>query len=64
MTSTRMNDAAMMERRGSDPDPDFTLNVRVIEAAHPVANLLRSTSDNCGSTCSGTACSSLVSDPA
>jgi FxLD family lantipeptide len=42
----------------------FTLNVKVIEAAGPVAELLRSTSDNCGSTCSGTACTSFTDDPA
>lgn len=42
---------------------EFTLDVRVIEAALPVGALLLSTSDNCGSTCSGSACTSLVSDP-
>ncbi|MGH3865768.1 MAG: FxLD family lanthipeptide [Pseudonocardiaceae bacterium] len=42
---------------------EFALDVRVIEAAQPVANLLLSTSDNCGSTCSGTACPSQLSYP-
>lgn len=46
-----------------DLDLDFTLDVRVIEAAAPIPNLLASTSDNCGSTCSGTACPSFVGDP-
>lgn len=45
------------------PDPDFTLDVRPVEAALPVAELLRSTSDNCGSTCSGSACTSFTDDP-
>lgn len=45
-------------------DMEFTLDVRVVEAGLPVGDLLRDTSDNCGSTCSGTACSSLVRDPA
>ena len=45
-------------------DVDFTLDVRVIEAGLPVRDLLRDTSDNCGSSCSGTACTSFVGDPA
>ncbi|MFI1201636.1 FxLD family lanthipeptide [Streptomyces sp. NPDC020883] len=45
-------------------DVDFTLDVRVIEAGVPVRDLLRDTSDNCGSSCSGTACTSFVGDPA
>ncbi|WP_218125593.1 FxLD family lanthipeptide [Sinosporangium album] len=36
-------------------EEEFILDVRVVEAAQPVAGLLRSTSDNCGSTCEGTA---------
>lgn len=45
-------------------DVDFTLDVRVIESGMPVRDLMRDTSDNCGSTCSGTACTSFVGDPA
>ncbi|MFJ2115630.1 MULTISPECIES: FxLD family lanthipeptide [unclassified Streptomyces] len=45
-------------------DSEFTLDVRVVEAGLPVRDLLRDTSDNCGSTCSGTACVSFVGDPA
>ncbi|MFG2972414.1 FxLD family lanthipeptide [Streptomyces sp. NPDC048331] len=45
---------------------EFSLDVRVVEAGAPVASLLRSTDDNCGSTCSNgaTACASSVNDPA
>ncbi|MFC5721399.1 FxLD family lanthipeptide [Streptomyces gamaensis] len=42
---------------------EFTLDVRVVEAGLPVRDLLRDTSDNCGSSCSGTACVSFVGDP-
>lgn len=45
-------------------DDEFTLDLRVVEATEPVPALLRSTSDNCGSTCSGTACTSTMSYPA
>ena len=45
----------------SDLD-DFSLNVSVIEASQPVPNLMRSTSDGCGSSCAG-ACASYVDDP-
>lgn len=44
---------------------DFTLDIQVVEeATQPLPGLLRSTSDNCGSTCDGTACVSFASDPA
>jgi FxLD family lantipeptide len=43
---------------------EFSLDVRVLEASAPVAELMRSTSDNCGSSCSGTACTSFTDDPA
>jgi FxLD family lantipeptide len=46
------------------PDEEFMLDVRVVEASQPVSGLLRSTSDNCGSSCSGTACTSFVDYPA
>jgi FxLD family lantipeptide len=45
-------------------DMEFELDVRVVEAGLPVHDLMRDTSDNCGSTCSGTACTSYVGDPA
>jgi FxLD family lantipeptide len=44
-------------------DKEFTLDVRVVEAVQPVGSLLLSTSDNCGSTCSGSACNSSTSYP-
>ncbi|MFF7081762.1 FxLD family lanthipeptide [Streptomyces lavendulae] len=45
---------------------EFHLDVRVVEAGAPVANLLRDTSDGCGSTCANgaTACVSFTGDPA
>jgi FxLD family lantipeptide len=44
-------------------DEEFDLDVRVVEAGEPVGALLRNTDDNCGSTCSGTACVSQVAYP-
>ncbi|MFI5863676.1 FxLD family lanthipeptide [Streptomyces sp. NPDC051546] len=44
---------------------DFDLDLRVVESAAPVANLLRATDDGCGSSCGGssTACASFTGDP-
>lgn len=47
----------------TDLDAEFTLNLRVVEAALPVGNLLLSTSDNCGNTCEKDACISFTGDP-
>ena len=44
-------------------DGEFTLDVRVVEAARPVGNLLLDTSDNCGSTCEKDACITFTGDP-
>lgn len=44
-------------------DEEFVLDVRVVEAAQPVGNLLLSTSDNCGSTCEKDACITFTGDP-
>lgn len=46
-------------------DEEFALNVRVVEATRPVANLLLSTSDDCGNTCEdgADACLSFIADP-
>lgn len=44
-------------------DAEFRLNLRVVEAAQPVGNLLLSTSDNCGNTCEKDACISFTGDP-
>ena len=45
---------------GVADDPDFDLDVRIIESGPVVADLMRSTDDNCGSTC-GSACTSCKS---
>ncbi|MEV6209544.1 FxLD family lanthipeptide [Kitasatospora sp. NPDC051914] len=43
---------------------DFDLDVHVVvEAGEPVKGLLRSTDDGCGSSCSGSACVSYISNP-
>lgn len=44
-------------------EEEFNLDLRVIEAAHPIAKLLCDTSDGCGSTCSGSACNSNANNP-
>ena len=54
------NSAALLENTGSE---EFQLDVTVVTAGVPVAALMLSTSDGCGSTCSGTACTSFTSDP-
>jgi FxLD family lantipeptide len=41
----------------------FRLDVTAVTAGVPVPSLMLSTSDGCGSTCSGTACTSFTSDP-
>lgn len=43
---------------------EYTLDVRVVVAAHPNGKLQCSTGDGCGSTCQGSACNSFVEDPA
>jgi len=48
---------------GIDFDAEFSLDLRVIEAAHPIGKLLCDTSDGCGSTCSGSACNSNANNP-
>jgi FxLD family lantipeptide len=45
-------------------EEEFTLDVRVVEGCQPPGSLLMSTSDNCGSTCSGSACNSSAGYPA
>jgi FxLD family lantipeptide len=44
-------------------DEEFALDVRVVEAYQSVGSQLMITSDNCGSTCSGTACNSSAAYP-
>jgi FxLD family lantipeptide len=42
---------------------EFDLDLRVVEAAYPIAKLLCDTSDQCGSTCSGSACNTSPNGP-
>ncbi len=42
---------------------EFRLDLRVIEAAHPIAKLTCDTSDGCGNTCSGSACNTNANNP-
>jgi FxLD family lantipeptide len=44
-------------------DEDFQLDMRVVESTTPLVTMMCSTSDGCGSTCSGSACSSRSNDP-
>jgi FxLD family lantipeptide len=56
-------DTELNTELNADVDAEFDLDVRVVEAGEPVGALLRSTDDNCGSTCSGTACVTNVANP-
>lgn len=52
------------ENTSTAPDAaEFDLDLRVIEAAYPIAKLMCDTSDNCGGTCSGSACGGAANDP-
>jgi FxLD family lantipeptide len=44
-------------------DSEFELDLRVIESTAPFVTMLCDTSDNCGSTCSTTACNTVSNDP-
>jgi len=58
---------ALAERPGTDAfDDEFTLDVRVVVAAHPNGKLMCNTNDGCGNTCQNgaSACNSFVDDPA
>ena len=44
-------------------DSEYELDLRVIESAAPFVTMLCDTSDNCGSTCSTTACNTASNDP-
>lgn len=59
-TLTRIEDVEATD--GFDVD-EFSLDLRVIEAAYPIAKLTCDTSDNCGSTCSGSACNTNANNP-
>ncbi|MEU1900634.1 FxLD family lanthipeptide [Nocardiopsis dassonvillei] len=53
---------ALAERPADD---EFTLDVRVVVAAHPNGKLQCNTNDGCGNTCqnNASACNSYVGDP-
>lgn len=42
---------------------EFSLDLRVIADSLPLAKMPCDTSDNCGQTCSGSACNSLAGTP-
>ena len=42
---------------------EFELDLRVVESAAPLAIMMCDTSDNCGTTCSTTACNTSSNDP-
>ncbi|WP_395111274.1 FxLD family lanthipeptide [Actinomadura sp. SCN-SB] len=42
---------------------EFDLDLRVVEAAYPIAKLMCDTGDGCGSSCSGSACNTAANDP-
>ena len=44
-------------------DDEFVLDMRVIESVTPLVTMMCDTSDNCGATCSGSACNSSSNDP-
>lgn len=46
-----------------DVDSEFDLDLRVIGDSLPFAKMSCDTSDNCGQTCSGSACNSLAENP-
>ncbi|MFC0861660.1 FxLD family lanthipeptide [Sphaerimonospora cavernae] len=47
----------------ADLDAEFELDMKVVEATYPIAKLSCDTSDNCGASCSGSACNSSMNDP-
>ncbi len=49
--------------RADDVDSEFELDLRVIEDSLPLTKMSCDTSDNCGETCSGSACNSLAENP-
>jgi FxLD family lantipeptide len=62
--ATTANTLIRLEYDVTDLDEDdFRLDLRVVEAAHPIAKLTCDTSDGCGQTCSGSACNSQANNP-
>ncbi|GAA3516968.1 FxLD family lantipeptide [Streptosporangium album] len=52
-----------LDKTLSLPDDEFALDMRVVETTTPLATMMCSTGDGCGSTCSGSACSTSTNDP-
>lgn len=44
-------------------EDEFELDMRIIESVTPLVTMMCDTSDNCGETCSTTACNSSSNDP-
>ena len=63
MTPPASHLAAAPATAGLVDDSEFELDLRVIESAAPFVTMLCDTSDNCGSTCSTTACNTTSNDP-
>ncbi|MFJ4570623.1 FxLD family lanthipeptide [Streptomyces sp. NPDC088846] len=63
-TLTPSGATALDERPITDDADEFALDVKVVVAAHPNGKLMCSTGDGCGSSCSGSACTSFTDDPA
>ncbi|MEV6527455.1 FxLD family lanthipeptide [Longispora sp. NPDC051575] len=57
---------ALLDRPEVDAltDEDFVLDMRVIERATPLAEMMCTTGDGCGSTCAKSACVTGSYDPA
>ncbi|GIF01612.1 FxLD family lanthipeptide [Paractinoplanes rishiriensis] len=56
-------DAATTADAEAVTDDDFVLDMRVVEATTPLEVFMCNTNDGCGSTCSGSACSTSSYDP-
>jgi FxLD family lantipeptide len=56
---------ATLAERPPVEDDLFTLDIKVVVAAHPSGKLICATNDGCGTTCStgASACASSVQDP-
>lgn len=55
--------AAVLPPDAPVADDEFELDLRVVASAFPLAVMMCDTSDNCGSTCSTTACNTSSNDP-
>jgi FxLD family lantipeptide len=58
-----LTDPAPVSASAAAIDDEFRLDLRIIESAGPLLAMMCDTSDNCGSTCSTTACNTSSNDP-